>query len=133
MQALQYVLMFASTAIQVDQQQRAGEIVEAQSEIDANAERDSAVQDEIQRKKKLAQALSSQLAESASMGIAFEGSPARMAQLDIDEANRDLEITTATSAQRQRALRLQGRNARVVANAASATTLIDAGARSIDL
>ncbi len=123
---MQVVALVATGIIQAGQQKRAGEIQEAQSVIDANAEGDSAREREIGRKKGLKRALSSQLAQSGATGVAFdEGSPLAIAQLDIAEAERDLALDTATSKQRQRALKRQGKNARITGAAQSTVTLLD--------
>ncbi len=107
-------------------QSRAGKIALVQSGIDANAEGDAAREREINRKKQLRRALSSQLAEAGATGIKFtEGSPARIAQLDIEAAERDLAIDTASSKQRQRALISQGKNARAASKVAATVTLLD--------
>jgi len=107
-------------------QRAAGRHAEAQSVIDANAEGDAAREREIQRKKDLLRAISSQQAAAGATGVAFnQGSPAAIARLDIAEANRDLAIDSSTSKQRQRSLRAQGRAARFAGRAQSAATLLD--------
>ena len=107
----------------------AGRNAEAQANIDANAEGDAARQREIERKKGLARAFSSQLAQAGATGIAFsEGSPAKIAQLDIAEAVSDTRIDNASSKQRQSSLRSQGRAARFIGDNRSTVALIDAAA-----
>ncbi len=131
MQAIPYIMMFASAAISADQQKRAGEIQQQQTVIDSNAEGDAAREREIQRKKLLQRALSSQLAQAGAMGVKFsEGSPKRIAQLDTEDARRDLAIDTATTKQRRRALRLKGIAAEESGRARAATTLLDTAARA---
>lgn len=122
-------LKVASGVIVAKLQKRAGQIEEAQSSIDANAEGDAAREREIQRKIQLRRALSSQLAKAGATGVAFsEGSPARIAQLDIAEAARDLAIDTATSKQRRRALLLRGKNAAILGKVQAKVTLLDTAA-----
>ena len=134
MQAIPYILMIGSAALQADQQVRAGEITAAQSQIDANAEGDAATEKEIDRKKKLQIALSSQLAQAGAAGVKFsEGSPKAIAELDIAEANRDADLDIANTRSRQRALRLFGDNAQTSGNAAAAATLLDAGYRATEI
>jgi hypothetical protein len=117
--------------IAADQARAAGRIAEAQAEIDAAAEGDAGREREIQRKKLLMRAISSQIAQAGAAGIAFEeGSPAQLAQLDIDEAGRDTEIDTANVSARQRGLRSQGRAARVTSRTQSNITLLDTAARA---
>ena len=134
MQAIPYILMIGSAALQADQQQRAGEVMQAQATIDSNAEGDAATEREITRKKKLQIALSSQLAQAGAAGVKFsEGSPAAIAELDIAEATRDQDIDIANTDARRRALRLQGENAVTSGNAAAAVTLLDAGGRAASM
>jgi hypothetical protein len=102
-----------------------GRVAEGQSKIDAAAEGDAARQREILRKRALMRAISSQQARAGAGGVEFSGSIGQIAQLDIDEANRDLMIDRANTSQRQRALRLQGRNARVTSRAQSTISLLD--------
>lgn len=109
----------------------AGKAQEAQSKIDAAAEGDAAREREIKRKRNLLRAISSQQAQAGAAGVAFEGSTARIAQLDIDEANRDLIVDRANTRQRQRALRQQGRAARIQGSAQAATTLLDTAGRTL--
>ena len=115
-----------SGAMKANLQRKAGKITEAQSEIDASAEADDAKQREINRKKLLLRAISSQQAAAGAAGVAFsEGSPARIAQLDIEQATDDLFIDRAGSLQRQRGLRSQGRAARQLGKTQSNVTLLD--------
>ena len=126
-----------STALGVNaaiQQRRAGKISEKQSELNAAAEGDAARQREVERKQNLLRAISSQEAEAGARGIAFgEGSPARIAELDIDKANTDLAVDRASSLQRQRSLRSQGRAARISGNAQFAAGLAGAAQSSLSL
>lgn len=113
------------------EQRRAGRFAQAQAEINAAAEGDAARQREIQRKKMLRRALSSQIAQSGAQGIAFEGSTARAAQLDVAESQYDLAVDRANTATRQRALRSQGQNARISGDAQSTVTLLDTAGRTM--
>jgi hypothetical protein len=129
------VLVASATAAAVDgiasanAARAAGKHAEAQSVIDANAEGDAAREREIQRKKNLMRAISSQQARAGAVGINFgEGSPAAIANLDIAEAARDGAIDNANTKQRQRSLRSQGRAARFACSTKSATTLLDTAA-----
>lgn len=112
------------------EQRRAGRFAEAQANIDAAAEGDAARQREIERKRMLRRALSSQIASAGAGGIAFEGSAARAAQLDIDEAIKDLTIDRANTRQRQSSLRSQGRAARFAGKQQARMTLLDTAART---
>lgn len=109
---------------------KAGKVAEAQSKIDAAAEGDAARQREIDRKQKLLRAISTQVAQAGAAGVRFEeGSPAAIARLDIEEANRDLRIDRANTRQRERGLIAQGRAARSAANAEANKTLLDTAGR----
>ncbi len=111
----------------------AGRDAEAQSEIDAAAEEDSAKGREIRRKKNLARAISSQL-NQAGGNVAFdEGTPAQIAQLDIDEAEFDRLTDTANSRQRARGRRSQGRAARFAGDTQANITLLDTAAKTATL
>lgn len=116
----------ASAVESARMQRRAGAISEAQSEIDAKAEGDAARQREIQRKRGLLRAISSQVARAGATGVAFEGSPRNIAQLDIDEANDDLLVDRANTRARQRGLRGQGRAARIIGRTNARNTLTQA-------
>lgn len=110
---------------------QAGKIAEAQSRIDANAEGDAARNREIERKKMLLRAISSQQAQAGAAGVSFsEGSPRAIAQLDIDEAADDLLIDRTNTRARQRALITGGRNARISANAQANISLLDTAAQT---
>lgn len=118
--------------ISAQEHRRAGKLAQAQSEIDARAEGDAGRQREIERKRLLRRALSSQIAQAGAGGVSFEGSVARAAQLDIDAAAEDLMIDRANTLQRQRGIRSQGRAARVSGNAKAVTTLLDTAGRTLE-
>lgn len=127
------VLGIFSGVKEAELQRFAGKVEEAQSVIDAAAEGDAGRQREILRKKNLLRAISSQQAKAGAGGIAFsEGSLARIAQLDIDEATEDLLIDTASTRQAQRQRLSQGRIARFIGKAKSTATLLDTAARVIE-
>jgi hypothetical protein len=121
----------AAGVVSYKQTVRAGEIANAQSKIDANAEGDAARDREMQRKRGLLRAISSQVAQSGAAGVAFaEGSPAAIAQLDIAEATKDLNTDRVNVRARQRAIRLQGRNAETGARGQATASLIDTAANT---
>jgi len=119
----------ASTAAGVSSavaQQRAGRIAAKEAKTAAAAEGDASRQREIERKRALLRAIGSQQAQAGAAGVSSqEGSPARIAQLDIDQASTDLLVDRATTSQRQNALRSQGRAARFQGRVGAATTLAD--------
>ena len=128
------VLGFISGVKEAELQRFAGKVEQLQSVIDAAAEGDAARNRAILRKKNLLRAISSQQAKAGAAGIAFsEGSPARIAQLDIDEATEDLLIDTASTRQAQRQRLAQGRAARFVGKQKSTITLLDTAAKALDL
>lgn len=128
------VLGIFSGIKQAELQRFAGKVEEAQSVIDAAAEGDAARNREINRKKNLLRAISSQQAKAGAAGVAFtEGSPARIAELDIEKATEDLLIDTANTRQAQRSRLSQGRAARFVGKQQSDIVLLDTAARAIDL
>ena len=127
------VLGFISGVKEAELQRFAGKVEQLQSVIDAAAEGDAARNRAILRKKNLLRAISSQQAKAGAAGIAFsEGSPARIAQLDIDEATEDLLIDTASTRQAQRQRLAQGRAARFVGKQKSTITLLDTAAKTLD-
>lgn len=112
--------------VSIQQTRAAGKIAEAQADINSKAEGDKARDREIDRRKQLLRAISSQVASAGASGVAFdEGSPEQIARLDIEEARDDSLIDTANTKQRQRGLKLQGRAARVQANTRAFASLID--------
>ena len=137
MQVLPWLVMGATAVqggLEIAQTLRAGDIAKDQSVIDANAEGDAAREREIVRKKNLRRALSSQLAQAGATGVKFsEGSPARIAQLDISQAASDLAIDSASSAQRRRALLLQGSNAKRASIGSAVTKGLDTAIQTISL
>ena len=128
------ILGIGSGIQKAELQRFAGKVEEAQSVIDAAAEGDAARQREILRKKNLLRAISSQQAKAGAAGVAFtEGSPARIAQLDIDEATEDLLVDTASTRQAQRQRLSQGRIARFVGKKKSDITLLDTAVQAFDI
>lgn len=124
------VATVGGAVISARQSRAAGRVADAEAQIAANAEGDAARQREIERKRLLLRAISTQVAEAGAQGIAMDGSAARMAQLDIDDANTDLMIDNANTRSRQAGLRAQGRAARLQGSAQAGATLLDAAART---
>lgn len=112
----------------------AGKAAQAETEIEARAEGDAARQREIDRKRNLMRALSSQAAYAGAAGVSISsGSPASLVNLDIAEANRDRDIDEVNTGTKQRMLRFRGQNARTQGNAQARTTLLDTAARTSQL
>lgn len=108
----------------------AGKAQEIETQIAAKSEGDAARQREIQRKKNLLRAISSQTASAAAAGVSLEGSPMSLINLDIAESKEDYDIDSVNTKTRQRALRFQGSNARTGANAAANASLLDTAGRT---
>lgn len=112
----------------------AGKATQAELEIEARSEGDAARQREIDRKKNLLRAISSQQAYAGAAGVrADDGSPAALINLDIAESRRDSDIDSLNSKTRQRALRFRGSNARTAGNAQASATLLDTAARTTSM
>lgn len=111
---------------------QAGKATQAELEIEARAEGDAARQREIERKRNLMRAISSQQAYAGAGGVRIDqGSPAALVNLDIAESRRDQNVDNINSGTRQRALRFRGANARTAANAQARATLIDTAGRTV--
>lgn len=132
---MEYVALasvIAGGVLQADQQQRVGELQLAEAELAANAAGDEAREEEIQRKEALQRALSSQIARVGAAGGKFsEGSPARIAQLDIDDARRDTLVSKGNTESRQRVLRSRGRAAKSAGDTAAVISLLDTAQKAI--
>jgi hypothetical protein len=120
------------TGVSAAQQARtAGKVTQAETEIAARAEGDSARQREIERKRMLLRALSAQQAGAAAAGIrSDQGSPATLMNLDIAQARGDNDVDNLNTRTRQRALRMRGANAASAGSAQANATLVDTGLRT---
>ncbi len=113
------------------QSREGGKMQQAELEMEAKSEGDAARQREIERKRTLLRALSTQQAYAGAAGLRSDtGSPRTLADIDIADARSDNEIDNVNTRSRQRALQFRGRNARVAGNAQSAVTLLDTAART---
>lgn len=107
------------------QQRKAGLIQSAELKAQAKTEAVAAGQQQIERRRALIRALSSQNAAAGAAGIEFGGSPEAIARRDIRDAQNDLLVAGLNSTNRQRALRSQASNSVRVGNANAATSLLD--------
>jgi len=107
------------------QQKRAGALMENNIKVQARSEADAATQREIDRRKDLLRALSSQNASAGASGIETGGSFGGIVRRNIAENQNDLLISNANTQVRQRALASQASNAVEQGNAAAATSLMD--------
>lgn len=106
----------------------AGKAEQARAEMQAKAEGDAARQREIERKRHLLRALSSQQARAAALGLEFSGSIAGVAERDIQDATNDLLLDRANTRSRQRALRFGGEMARFQGRTQARASLLDTAA-----
>jgi hypothetical protein len=114
-----------------NEQRAAGKATQIETQMAASAEGDAARQREIERKRNLLRAISSQVAASGAAGVkANEGSPGSLLNLDIKYAGEDQNVDTANVRSQMRALQFRGSNAVRAGNAASTTTLLDTAGRT---
>lgn len=106
-------------------QKQAGIIQQQELKAEAAGEADAARGREIERRRALLRALSTQNATAGAGGVTTDGSVGMLARRDIEDASSDLLTDANNSAQRIRMLGLRGENARRVGSAQAATTLLD--------
>jgi hypothetical protein len=127
-------LMAASGAQQAKQQRAGGRIAQAENEIGARAEGDAARQREIERKRNLMRAISSQVARAGAGGAdPGVGSLAGAMNFDIRQAQEDASVDTLNTQTRQRLLRARGANAREAGRAAARSTVLDTVTKSLNI
>ncbi len=119
--------MAASGVIGGVQAKQAGVAADRATRIEANQERDAARGREIDRRRALLAALASQNAAAGAGGVAFSGGLAAAARRDVADARRDSLTDTVNTDARVRALRSQGRSARMIGNLGAAKSLLDTG------
>jgi len=102
-----------------------GKIQQAELKAQAKTEAVAAGQQQIERRRALIRALSSQNAAAGAAGVEFGGSLEAIARRDIKDAQNDLLVLGMNSQNRQRALRSQASNSTRIANANAATSLLD--------
>jgi hypothetical protein len=102
-----------------------GKIQQAELKAQAKTEAVAAGQQQIERRRALIRALSSQNAAAGAAGVEFSGSLEAIARRDIRDAQNDLLVLGMNSENRQRALRSQASNATRISNANAATSLLD--------
>lgn len=107
------------------QTKKVGLIQRAELKAQAKTEAAAAGQQQIERRRSLIRALSSQNAAAGAAGIQTSGSVEAIARRDIRDARNDLLVGDMNSQARQRSLRSQGANSVRVANANATSSLID--------
>jgi hypothetical protein len=107
------------------QQRQAGIEASAEAKAQAKTEEVNSNQREIDRRRDLIRALSSQNAAAAAAGADNSGSTGAIMRRDIKDAQNDLLFSSVNSDSRQRALRSRASNAVKQGNAGAATSLLD--------
>lgn len=110
-------------------QRNAGIAQSHQMKAQAAREGDAARQREIERRRNLLRALSSQSARAGAGGVALDGSLAGIARADIRDATNDLLIDRSNTRSRQNELITGAKNARSQGNIGAAVSLFDTGAK----
>jgi hypothetical protein len=126
--ALPYIiggLGLAAGGYSAYQQKKIGLIQSAEIKAQAKTEAASAGQQQIERRRSLIRALSSQNAAAGAGGVETGGSVEAIARRDIRDAQNDLLVGDMNTQSRQRALRSQASNATRIGNANAATSLLD--------
>lgn len=113
---------------------RAGQASAAEAQIQATSEGDAARQREIERKRNLLRAISSQSAVAGAAGVKInEGSPSSLINLDIAEANADSDVDAGNTKAKQRALKFRGQNAISAGNSAANVSMLDTAANTLKI
>ena len=99
----------------------------AKNEADAQRSR------EIEKRRALLRALSSQNAQAGAQGVAFSGGKAAIAQQDIRDSRRDLLVDTVNSKRRQNLFITKGRSAQRAGEVAAVMSILDAGGKAASL
>lgn len=100
-----------------------------QMKAQAAREGDAARQREIERKRTLLRALSSQSARAGAGGVALDGSLASIARADIRDATNDLLVDRSNTRSKQNELITGAKNARAQGSLGAAASLFDTGAK----
>lgn len=109
------------------QQYKAGKITEQEYKLQAKQEGDAARQREIERRRGLLSALSSQNAQAGAQGVALAGSPAAMMNRDIKDFRNDLMYDQANTKTSQRILRSRGSAAAAAGKIGAIQSIVDTG------
>lgn len=104
---------------------KAGVAASQQAQQQATADGDQARVQEINRRRDLVKALSTQDAYAGATGQAGGGSLAAIARSDINDASNDLLTSNLNSTNRQRALRMQASSDVSAGNAKAYSSLLD--------
>lgn len=107
------------------QSRQAGLAASADARAQAKTETVNAQQREIDRRRDLIRALSSQNASAGAGGVETSGSVGAIMRQDINNAQNDLLFDSVNTQSRQRVLRSRASNAVKTGNASAATSLLD--------
>lgn len=118
-------LTVATGAYAAREQYRSGQIKEAELKTQAKTEAVAAGQQQIERRRALIRALSSQNAAAGAAAIETSGSVEAIARRDIKDAQNDLLYSTMSSDARQRTLRSQASNSARSGRTRAAVSLAD--------
>lgn len=103
----------------------AGQTAKAEAKIQSKQEGDAARAREIERKRALLSALSSQHARSGAQGVTMQGSNVAIAQRDINDNRQDLLYDTVNTRRAQRILRSRGQSASRSGTIGAITSIAD--------
>lgn len=103
----------------------AGSIASAEAKLQAKQAGDAARGREIERKRDLLRALSTQHATAGAQGVAFSGSKAAIAVRDINDNRNDLQADRANTRTTQRVLRSRAANSRQAGTLGAVTSILD--------
>lgn len=103
----------------------AGKISEAEYKLQAKQEGDAARAREIERKRGLLRALSTQNARAGAQGVAIQGSNAAIANRDIKDFSNDMMYDRVNTKTAQRILRSRGSNSARMGRVGAITSLVD--------
>jgi len=124
---MQYVLLAAGTYLTARSQVNASKAQEIQYKEQAKDEQSNARDREIERKRRLVSALSSQAAAAGQMGVdQTVGSRKAISMEDVRQGGYDSQTDSARTNRRALLLRKAGRDARTAGNLQAAGTIINA-------
>lgn len=112
------------------QTKKAGQLQAEELKSQARTEGLAAKQREIERRRSLLRALSSQNAAAGAAGIETGGSFGAIVQRQIDDNANDLLVENANTSARQRAYASRASNAVSAANSSAAVSLLDTASKT---
>lgn len=128
MQFIPMMLVAAVGTVKAIESRNAGIAQANQYKSQIRTEQDAAKQREIDRRRDLMRALSSQNARAGTLGIETGGSIGGIMATDVKEAQMDLATNSANVSARKRDLLAAASNARRAGNIGAVTSLLETGA-----